>query len=545
MKKWIAILMIILTGSAAGMQKQAEDGLRFSENQFLKDYTKLASDEFLGRGTGQEGGRIAADYLSKRFTEIGLLPAGDRDTFFQNIPMHSSMPLKSTDLKIYLGEKEIRPVLGEDYLLYKTGDQAFLPKPVEMVFVGYGIIAPEFDYNDYQNVDIEGKIAVMIGGEPASDDPGYFNGEAPTVYSYPDIKQRLALSRGAAGSIIIPDPYEYMYNDWDKLKNAFEFENVTLSYTVSSHLSMTMNFETGANLFNGAEFSLFQVYDLYFKNKMKSFPLKSKLSFRGKFRQKDFLAPNVIGYIKGTDRNLSNEYILLSAHYDHLGIGPAVDGDSIYNGAFDNAAGTAALLQIAEYFAENPLKRSVIILMTTGEEHGLLGSTYYTHNPVFPLYKTVANINIDGLAFIDEFESVIGIGAKLSTLNEHLKNAALRLDLEVVDIPPGFEDSESFNRSDQIAFAKAGVPSMLIMDGTEYRNTTSNAGMNRIVDYISDYYHTPFDDTNLSMNVKAAMQHISIIAEMAIEAGNAANTPYWTEGTDYLNYRLQSEAEKR
>lgn len=432
-------------------------------------------------------------------------------------------------------------------MLYNTGAPTFLPTPAPLVFVGYGIAAPEFDYNDYQALHVEGKIVVFLSGEPASDDPAYFDGALPTLHSFPEIKQKIALSRGAVGSIMIPTPQSEQGGDWRYWQQEFAFEDVSLLYFVAGNLSVVMNPQAAQRLFNDASYSLQQIFDMEATNSLRSFQLPVAAAFRGSFQQRDFLAANVIGMLEGSDPELKNFYVVISAHYDHLGIGPAIEADSIYNGVFDNAAGVAAVLEIAKLFAIMPLKpkRSLIFLFTTGEEKGLLGSTYYVENPVVPLYKTIANVNVDGLAMFDTFNDIVGVGAELSTLDGLLQQLARELDLSVAAIPAPFASSPAFARSDQISFAKAGIPALLIMEGPNYRNTSREEGLRRMIEWGRLFYHTPFDDLAQPINMEAAQQHGQILFAFCCMLANVDAAPQWKKGAPYINARLQSIAEKR
>ena len=394
----------------------------FSKNNLKTFISILADDSLEGRGTGTEAEKKAAQFLVNQFKEIGLTPADNDSSFFQYIPMHSSIPQMNSQLIIYSKKDTSSFKLNEDYILYKSGEQTFIPAPIQLVFVGYGIVAPEFDYNDFQSADVSGKIAVMLSGEPKSKDENYFEGDNPTIYSYPEAKQRLALSRGAAGSIIIPNIYDDGNTEWEKAKKNSQFESVTLAYSASGNLSLIINPDKINLLFDGSGFNYDDIIKMHIEGNMKSFELNTDLSFKGEFKEKDFLSPNIIGMIKGNDKNLNDSYLILSAHYDHLGIGKPINGDSIYNGASDNAMGVSGLLEIARILKQNKNKisRSILFILLTGEEKGLLGSTYYTDNPIVPLYKTIADINIDGLAFYDEFKSVIGVGSEYSTLKNFL-----------------------------------------------------------------------------------------------------------------------------
>jgi len=507
----------------------------------------LGNDSLEGRGTGTPGGEIAAAYIARQLEQLKLLPVGDDSSYYQSIPMHGSRPLSNSMFTLVAGGKEHHFELGRDYVLYNSGAQTFVPKPVPLVFVGYGIIAPEFDYNDYQSLDVEGKIAVFLSGEPRSNDSSYFDGNRPTVYFYSEMKQRIAISRGARGSIMIPNPREERGRDWQYWLKQFAFEDVTLLYSVTANLSVLMNSAAAQSLFQGAPFSLSQIFEMDAANTMRSFPLAVAAAFRGQFQQRDFLAANAVGMLEGGDPRLEDSYLMVTAHYDHLGIGPAVKGDSIYNGVFDNAAGVAAVLEIAKAFAtlaERP-KRSIIFLFTTGEEKGLLGSTYYVDHPVVPLYKTIANVNVDGLAMFDTFNDVVGVGAELSTLGDFLQRLVLEHGLRVSPIPPEFLNAGAFTRSDQIAFAKAGIPAILLMEGSDYRNTSPAAGLRRMIEWGQQIYHTPFDDLHQPMNFQAAEQHAQFLFGFCRFLANRPEAPEWKPGTPFINARLRSIAEKR
>ena len=517
----------------------------FNKDSVHKYISVLADDSLQGRGTGTEGERIAAEYLAGKFRQMGLEPAGDKRTYFQNIPMHGSFPLESSDLRIYSDNRVYKLMLNDDYLIYKPGEQNFQPTPVPLVFVGYGITAPEFDYNDYQSVDVEGRIVVFLEGEPASDDKNYFNGNIPTIYSYPEAKQRIALAHGAIGSIMIPDISDS--NSWEKTRKRFEFEYMSLAYSVTSGISILMNPAAAEFLFTGIAYSLQDIYRLQKENNMISIVLSTEISFKGEFKEKDFISKNIIGEIEGTDHELKNTYMVISAHYDHLGIGPPVDGDSVYNGAFDNAAGVAAVLQLAGMFAEseNRTRRSVLFILLTGEEKGLLGSTYYVDHSVVPLYKTVANLNIDGISLFDSVKSIIGVGAEYSTLSTFLSKTADDFNLSIVSIPPVFDQYESFFRSDQIAFAMAGVPSLLISEGLKYVHLSDAEGLERILNYSQNIYHTPFDDLSQPMNLDAAVQYLNIVYDFCKRILNSETKPEWNQNSPFVYERLRTIAEKR
>lgn len=510
--------------------------LAFSEPEISKENLQrhiqmLASDEFQGRGTGEPGLIKAAHYLRNELESYGIKPLAGND-YFLNVPMQLISTLSQSKLEFISKRGRIRLDLYEEYIVANSGNASYLPKERDMVFVGYGIDAPEFDYNDYENVDVTNKVVVMLSGEPISENNSYFNGFLPTIYSFIESKSKIALSKGAVASIIIPNPYDNDYQSWEEINRSYAFEEISLPYFPNSNLTILLKPNLSNFLFRDAQYSINDILEMYLQQELKSFPLETKFSFQGEYEIETFSTPNVAGIIEGS-RN-KNTYIVVSAHYDHLGIGPEVNGDTIYNGAFDNAAGCSALLEIARNLHENntELESSVIVMFLTGEEYGLLGSTYFLEYPPVGLSSIKADINIDGLAFIDEFNSVLGVGANYSNLDSLIKSTAKENGLYMEEFPPEFKESESFNRSDQIAFAYHGIPSVLIIDGTDYRNISSEEGIKILSNYMQYYYHTPFDDNKLPINFDAAKQHSDFLFNLVIKVSKTENI-IWKKQSPY------------
>ena len=504
----------------------------------------LPHDSLEGRAVGTRGGDAAAKYISEIFLKYKLEKLTKENSYFQNIPMHGSIPLNSSELALIYSTDTLQFDFGQDYFLYRSGQQTFMPSFLPVVFVGYGIIAPEFDYNDYQSVDVEGKIVVYLDGEPYSTDEEYFDGDLPTIYSNPEYKRRIAFARGSAGTIQIQLD---SYKSWEDVQKDFQFEDVTLAYTVSSNLNIIVNQEAAAKLFSGSQYSFTDVFDMHCNQRIKSFNLETKVRFRGVFKEREFISPNVIGMIKGSDPDLKNTYLIVTAHYDHLGIGETVNGDSIYNGALDNAIGVSVLLELAKAFnsLEIKPKRSIIFFATTGEEKGLLGSSYYTNNPLVPLYTTIANVNIDGIAMFRDFSSIVGIGSELSSLDKYLQNTADTYNLEVQNIPPQFKQVGAFNNSDQLSFAQAGIPSIIVLEGTKNLTKTEDEVLEAFIEYFVHNYHSPFDDLNQDIDYKAAEKHAKILFDFCFRLADSNNVPEWKPGAPFINARLQSIAEEK
>jgi len=311
MKIIFSINLIYLSAQLVFSQIQYDDNNKpvhlFSKNNLREYINFLGSDSLQGRGTGSLGEEIAAKFIADKFSELDLKPVGNDNSYFQYIPMHGSLPQNESEVKINHKTETYSLKLNKDFLLYTSGEQTFLPSASPLVFVGYGITAPEFDYNDYQQIDVQGKIAVFLEGEPTSNDDYYFNGEAPTIYSLPEAKQRIALARGAVGSILIPSDKNYSDEKWIKTSNEFSFENVTLASSVNKNLSILMNPLAAKNLFRNSLFDLDDIYKMYDDNNMRSFHLNCELSFKGFFKERDFLSPNIIGLLEGDDPQLKRQ----------------------------------------------------------------------------------------------------------------------------------------------------------------------------------------------------------------------------------------------
>ncbi len=502
----------------------------------------LGGDALEGRAPGSRGGRMAAAYIAAELQKLGIEPLGDDGSYFQQVPLVGSTPLPESRLTISgLGDRRVL-VLGEDYLLHTTGAQTWLPRPTPLVFVGYGIVAPEFDYNDYADVDVRGKVVVFLAGEPASDDPDYFGGGEPTTYSAIESKVRIALSRGAVASVLVPGGGV----EWARLQREYAFEHLGLASSVPSHLAILLRPGVAATLFDEALFDFDQVQSMQLRQVLRSFHLPVNLTFEGEFRVRSFLAANLVGRVPGSGSKLGREYVVVSAHYDHLGLGPPVDGDPIYNGVIDNAIGCAALLEFARVVtaaSERP-RRSIIFLFTTAEEEGNLGARYFLGHPPVRLSSMVANVNIDGLAFADSFVNVVGVGAELSDLGRMLGRAAAARGLGVGEPEELASGRAAFERSDQAVFAGVGIPAILVNEGLDWRSTSRDEAVVRTLQWFATRYHSPFDDLSQPLDFEAAREHLAVIVTLVGVVADSSFAPEWRPGVPYAYRRLLTLAEE-
>lgn len=524
---------------------QAEEAILIKEKvsiDSVKNHLMVLSDDSLkGRGTGTGGGLSSAKYIANKLAEYNLFPAGSDNSFYQQIQLRGVTVKPDSRFIINTLDTSEQFYLEKDFLVYSSSVDPYFPEPVSMVFAGYGIIAPEYDYNDYQFINVEDKIAVILLGEPSSDDPEYFNGRKNTLYSSIEAKQRLALSRGAKGIIFIPNTLDAGNKKWDYYVRQYSFEEVYLAYLRSEIFSVIVNPLKAKNLFTGCSVSYEDILIMEQTNTMKSFSLTVNATFEIKVKTRNFISPNVVALKEGSDPELKSTYLILSAHYDHLGIGKAIEEDSIYNGFIDNSSGVSALLEIARCMSENETKRSIIFLFTTAEEKGLLGSAYYCDHPVFPLYRTIANINIDGLAFIEDFNRVIGVGTEYSTLGKMLEPVLNKFRVSKINDKEVLNRQESFSGSDQLSFAKAGIPSLIIVEDLD-----SDDGLDaKMINWMNNVYHSPVDDKNQFINYHAMLKHIEIIFSFSKNIADDEVEPEWNAGTPFINIQLRNKAEKR
>jgi hypothetical protein len=539
-----AVLVFATAGTVIAADRWAAVSDEVTAEGIRRHTVVLGSDGLAGRFPGTSGGNRAASYLVDELRRIGLASPWSHGRLQQMVPLHGSTAQPESEMVVSnLGEAR-RLQLGTDYLLYTGGDQTEIPRPAPTVFVGYGIVAPEFDYSDYADVDVRGRVVVYLPGEPASDDPRFFAGQRATVYSAAETKRRIALSRGAVGSFLLPMVDGAAAEAWARLRRDFAFEHMSLAYAIPSHLSGIFHPDLAGWLFSSALYDWTSVREMERTGTVRSFHLPVQLAFDGHFQSRDVMSPNVVARLEGRDPMLRDTAIVVSAHYDHLGIGPVMEGDSIYNGVIDNAIGVAGVLEIARVLAEldPPPRRSVIFLFSTAEEEGLLGSRYFLDRPPIRLSRMAANINVDGLAFNAAFDDVIGVGADLSSLGDVLAEVVSALGLEIGEVSQELWSSESFSRSDQAAFAERGVPSLLVNEGFSWRGSSRAEAERRTMWWLHSVYHSPKDDLDQKISWHAARQHTGLLAALILRLADSREDPQWHPQVPYAYERALSRA---
>jgi Zn-dependent M28 family amino/carboxypeptidase len=515
--------------------KQTIDGAVFS-----KHIAVLASDSLEGRKPFSEGEVRTLRYLQAEFNKLGLLP-GNGDSYFQEVPMVEIKSISNGPLVLESpkGTVSLQPL--DDFVAGSRHNQKQVEvKKSEMIFAGYGIVAPEYNWNDYEGLDVKGKTVVVLVNDPGFVDSTLFKGKSMTYYGRWTYKFEEAARQGATGVIIIHDtkPASYAWSvvrsGWSKSKLYLDSEESNKSRALWEGW-MTM--ESAQKLFALAGVSESLLTEAG-KKGFKPVPLGVKLSGKIKNEIKKSKSNNVLAIWPGTDRK--EECIIYSAHWDHLGKGEPVGGDSIYNGAADDASGVAALLEIAHAFTLQAKKpsRSILFLAVTAEEQGLLGSEYYTTHPVFPLHKTVADINIDVMHPFGKMKDLIVVGKGQSELDTYIEEAAKKQGR----ITRGEPDPSGgwYFRSDHFNFAKVGIPSLYTENGSDSQEHGESWGEAQKKEYNDKRYHAPSDEYTPDWDISGIVEDMELLYRVGKKLSEESTFPGWKTGSEFKSIREKS-----
>lgn len=546
MKTKIAPFILLFAILASCSQKPSD--IQLAENSINatdmeKHVVALASDEFLGRQPFTPGEEITVNYLKSVFEELGLEGANN-GSYFQEVPMVQITfnPPKKLDVKAPKGNVALS--LIEDYIFSTSHVKEEIEfKNSELVFAGYGIVAPEFNWNDYEGLDCENKIVLVLVNDPgfATQDPNLFTGNAMTYYGRWVYKFEEAARQGAKGVLVIHNTAGAGY-PWQVLTNTaanslfIQSEDKNLS---NCALNGWITDEAVTRLFDKCGLDFEELSKQALSGTFKSVNLNTKLNFTLKNDLHYDVSKNVLAILKGTD--LADECIVYTAHWDHFGIGPIMDGDSIYNGAADNGIPIAAMLETAKAFANLKQKprRSVIFLAITAEETGMLGSKYYAENPVIPVQKTVANLNYELFLPIGRMKDVTITGFGQSELDEYVEAAAAEQDRYIM--PEPFPEKGMYYRSDHFSFAKLGIPSLFVKGWSDHREKGKEYAAMKVNEYWANTYHKPSDEydpatADLSGNVEDAKLFFKIGMKLVMED----TFPEWAENSEFKAIREKS-----
>jgi len=516
----------------------------------LERVSTLASDEFGGRAPMSEGERLTLDYLEKQFKGMGLKPMFG-DSYRQAVPLVSIEADPNMALSISNMEGDVHSfAYGSEVMLSspQVVEEISLNRS-ELVWVGYGIVAPEYDWNDYEGIDVKGKTVIILVNDPgyATQNPELFNGNSMTYYGRWTYKYEEAARQGAAGALIIHQTAPAAYG-WNVVEDGWKGPQFHLA-TENNNMDLLkvegwLRYETAIEIFDFAGMDLDEISAIAAKGSVKPYSLGMSASVNIKNTIQRAESFNVGAVVTGSDR--ADELFIYMAHWDHLGTAPheqGQEGDFIFNGAEDNASGTAGLLEIAQTFSAlpSPPQRSVGFLTVTAEESGLLGSQAYAAKPAYPLNKTVGGINMDRLNFRGKMSDVVVIGYGGSEMETILAEEARKFSRTVT--PEATPEKGFYYRSDHFNFAKKGVPILYARGGTVDRTRGADYITERNADYVENRYHSPADEVNEDWDVDAAVEDLKLFFNIGNRLANSNEWPQWFEGNEFRAIREASLAE--
>ncbi|WP_206483340.1 M28 family metallopeptidase [Thalassotalea sp. G2M2-11] len=501
----------------------------------------LADDTLKGRDTGSEGYQIAANYVKSNFKQLGLTPQGEHEGFEQIVTFRRTyLQDDSAKMTIENGAEQVELAFKQDFIMSGSALETESFVKAETVFVGYGVVSPEFDYDDYAGLDVEGKIVVTLTGRP-DDLPSE---EGAHIGSGSE-KIRHAAERGAVGFITIHTPKRDKVRTFEKSAKYASAPRMSWldkdGQPFGKHPEIKggayLNGEKAEPLFAGAEHSLADVFTQDSENKpVKGFNLNAVVTMASKSRHEEITSPNVIATLEGSDPQLKNEYVVFSAHLDHIGVSSHGEDhqegeaeDNINNGALDNASGVSILLETARLLASKPVapKRSILFVVVTGEEKGLLGSGYFANNPTVPSMQMVANVNLDMPLILYPFADVIAFGSTHSSLGQIVETAAQKIDISLS--PDPMPEQALFTRSDHYNFVKAGIPSVFLMTGFKSKDPDIDGGK-MFGDFLKNHYHQHSDQLDLPIRWDAAASFAEVNMMIGLEIANGEQRPTWNKG---------------
>lgn len=549
MQRTLLVMMAAtLLGACAAKEPSPPDVAANAVNgeSILKHIRVLASDEYEGRAPGSKGEQLTLKYLEGQFRAAGLEPGNPNGSYLQQVLLVGITADPSMQLTIAGRGRKLTPKFGTDFVAWtKRVTDTVSIENAELVFAGYGVQAPEFQWDDFKGMDVKGKVIVVLVNDPPVADENVFGGTAMTYYGRWTYKYEKAAELGAAGCIIIHEtgpagyPWAVVFGGWtgERFDLSTPGKNMHRA-TVESWVT----WEMADRIFKGAGQNLAELKKAAATREFRPVPLGLNATLSIKNTLREVASNNVIAKLTGSDEGLKDEYVAFIAHWDHFGIGPAVDGDTIYNGALDNASGTAMLLDIAAAFKKlpTPPRRSLLFIAVTAEEQGLLGSQYYAENPLYPLAKTAAVVNMDALNALGRTKDIVSIGMGSSSIDGVVREAAAAQGRSVK--PDAEPEKGFFYRSDHFNFAKQGVPAFNPDGGTEFIGKSPEWGMKMREQYTTEDYHKPSDEVKDYWDMGGAVEDARLCLLVGYRIANADEMPTWNPGSEF---KAKREADLR
>jgi len=504
----------------------------------------LSHDLLEGRGTGQRGGDIAAEYIATQFSLYGLKPAGDNGTYMQKVPMVGMTPAPDTTFSLVPANgsaRELKPLI--EYVAYDETQQRDSTVNADIVFVGYGVEAPEYKWDDYKGFDVKGKVLLMLVNEPTSEDPNFFKGKALTYYGRWVYKFEKAARKGAVGALLIHKTDMASY-PWDVVRNSNSGEKSYLQLDGSPKLKVAswIHLDAAKDLAAAAGMDLDKMMTDARSRDFHPVTLPVKLQAHMVSKVRPFESNNVIAMLPGSDVKLKSEAVMYTAHYDHLGIRPGMPGDNIYNGADDNATGCGILLELAHAFsgaAQQP-RRSILFASVTAEEQGLLGSEYLGKHPPITAEKVTLDLNYDDLPPLGSPEEVEVSGSERTTFYPTVE--ALAAEFRLAIRPDAHPEAGHYYRSDHFSLARVGIPAFSVNEGIKYKGHDAAWGMQKANEYNEKHYHQPSDEYDPEMDFTGDAVMARFGFALGWQAASSAKLVGWEKGDEFEAARAKSGA---
>jgi Zn-dependent M28 family amino/carboxypeptidase len=490
----------------------------------------LADDALEGRRPGTRGGELAAKYIAAQFGRLGLQPAGDSGTYYQHVTIITLTPSPAVRIAAPApGDLAYR----KDYVLWSMRNDSLVSLKGDLVFVGYGIVAPEYQWDDYRGLDVKNKIVVALVNDPGLRDSTIFRGPILTYYGRWTYKIEEAQRQGAAGILLIHTAESATY-PWSTVQSSWTGPQVRIEEPPKSLLiAGWLTRDAAGRLFQSGGKELSALMDQAARHGFEAVPLGVQLDATVRSSIQRSSTSNVLGKLPGRGP-LASEAVLIGGHYDHFGIGAPVNGDSIYNGAEDNASGTAAVLTAAEAFVRSGVRtgRSLVFVGFTAEESGLLGSQAMVARSAIPLSRIAAILNLDVMNLYGRTQDVAAVGLDQSNLSKTFGQAAAAEGLQVTESREALLHG-AFFRSDHFPLARAGIPGLSIENGQHYVGQPTDYGKKKQEEYTEKRYHQPSDEVLPSFNYDGARQQLRVIARTAVTVADASAQPAWNSGSEF------------
>jgi hypothetical protein len=534
----LAIILAIISASCT--QSDVDNALKKINEQGLRDrIASISDDATAGRAPGSPGSIIAQRYIAGQMQQIGLKPGAGDSGFYQYIDIVKITVDPTMKLTFTGKNKSIKPVYYDDYIVFPGAQQEHTRiENAELVFVGYGIQAPEFSWDDFKDVDVRGKFLLIMNNDPDAGNTDFFGGKARLYYGRWSYKFEQAARMGAIGAIIIHTTESAGY-PWKVVQTSWSGPQYELTRRQDSSLQCIswVTDTIASQIADMAGFKMDELQKQARRNDFKPIALGIKVNCSIDARIEKATGANILGILPGSDPALGRQAVLITAHHDHLGVGKAINGDSIYNGAIDNAAGVATMLTLAEAFStlKKAPRRSLVFASVEGEESGLLGSGYFVQHPTIAPENIAADVNIDFVNVWGKTQDVVVVGYGKSTIDDIVRKYTEKQDRIVM--PDQSPELGMYYRSDQYSFAKIGVPGLYLYTGRDFIGKPAGWGKETTDSWIKTHYHQPSDEYDPGWDLSGHLEDMNLLFHVILELANQDKMPEWVPGDEFEKVR--------